>query len=754
MEHSQAGCNQRAGRAGRVKPGTCYRLFTERNFMSRQEFTTPEIQRLTLENALLRILGIGIENLESFPLLDAPDSTVIHQALSKLQRLGAIDSEQKMLPLGKLMARLPLEPELARMLVAGIQSGCVDQVITLAAFISARTVFFRPKEMNRQFEARMKWRQLSDQRSDFLTYLKIWNQYQESEKTEGLTSGQWAFDNYLNAKVLREIADIRRQLIDTVKSLGLPLSSNPDEALIHKCVLAAFSDNLMISLDENYEHFEAGTVYRHKGTATITTFPKIVVATTISKRGHEVRGEQRTYMDHVAPIEANWVQEVCPQLITNLWNWKSLRFNHFENRLEINQNHVFRQRWYIGETAKPVIPELFTQAGDHQQLQIHFLALLLQHASQRLQQDNHLITSFDQERKSLALVSATLARFQINNEDLSKLNMFDQALIQKIMRTLNQRIDEQTSAQWEEEMAEIRELLTECRALITQENLDLVKRHRNPNWRLADLIDLAEEILNATNDGSFMRRPRIKENLRRLKINSPILLNHAQNEMAKEVVAQNLRAQKAKLQTRLMEHIKEEYILCPVCNETINVSATLQGITSCDCRQDQFQEMFACTKQNEVILLQTTGSNQIVAELVAKVTPNGYSHELRIFPQRLTLDIQDFTITHYYEPPSEEQIQQYRNREQIAQYAKEKAKAEKQVRSGHAIVLTFVQRTTARGEPQWEAINGKSLYVVDKNSEIQPSTEQKRFYCTRAKNPFGHKGNLALIMVTPFLPHQ
>jgi RNA helicase HrpA len=217
VEHSQAGCNQRAGRAGRVQSGVCYRMYTNLNFKSRPAFTTPEILRVSLADVVLKMENIGIENIEEFDFIDPPDREAFHEAYETLIALGAIHRGVKGLTdIGRAMARLPLDPRIARMVLEAEKHGCVKNVATVAAFLSVRNVFVRPKDS--EWEADAAHEQFKDEKSDAITFLNIWKRYEASN-----FDGSWCYRNFLNAKTMGEVRRIREQLFSILQHHGMQL---------------------------------------------------------------------------------------------------------------------------------------------------------------------------------------------------------------------------------------------------------------------------------------------------------------------------------------------------------------------------------------------------------------------------------------------------------------------------------------------------------------------------------------------------
>ncbi|MBI2637857.1 MAG: ATP-dependent RNA helicase, partial [Candidatus Sungbacteria bacterium] len=179
VEHSQAGCEQRAGRAGRTQPGVCYRLYTEENFNNSPKFTKPEIQRTGLAGIVLAMKAIGIKDIERFKFIDQPDPETFKKAHQTLRVLGALDENDELTDIGWEMADLPLDPKIGRVVVAAKKFNCLREAIIIASGLSAqRSVFNRPKD--KEAEADVNHHPFKDSDSDFLTLLNVWRAYETS----------------------------------------------------------------------------------------------------------------------------------------------------------------------------------------------------------------------------------------------------------------------------------------------------------------------------------------------------------------------------------------------------------------------------------------------------------------------------------------------------------------------------------------------------------------------------------------------
>ena len=239
VEHSQAGCKQREGRAGRTQPGKCLHLFTKDNFRSRSKFTEPEIKRISLAGVVLAMKDIGIDDIESFEFIDSPSRESFHEAHETLIALGAVQRKSRGLTeIGKKMARLPIEPRIARMLIEADKHGCISEVATVAAFLSGKNIFLRPRD--KESEADQAHSKFKDKTSDALTFLNVWDAYRDNDY-----ESRWCSENYISSRAMREINDILSQLFDILESSGIKLTTGKDDNEVVKAVSMGLAYNLM-----------------------------------------------------------------------------------------------------------------------------------------------------------------------------------------------------------------------------------------------------------------------------------------------------------------------------------------------------------------------------------------------------------------------------------------------------------------------------------------------------------------------------
>lgn len=204
---SQASAKQRAGRAGRTGPGKCYRLYTESAYRNEMSPTTiPEIQRINLGLITLTMKAMGINDLLSFDFMDPPSPQALISAMEQLYSLGALDEEGLLTKLGRKMAEFPLEPPLSKMLLASVDLGCTDEILTIIAMITTGNIFYRPRE--KQAQADQKRAKFFQPEGDHLTLLAVY----EAWKAKNF-SGPWCFENFVQSRSLRRAQDVRKQLL-------------------------------------------------------------------------------------------------------------------------------------------------------------------------------------------------------------------------------------------------------------------------------------------------------------------------------------------------------------------------------------------------------------------------------------------------------------------------------------------------------------------------------------------------------------
>ena len=225
---AQAAADQRKGRCGRVGPGICYRLYDEADYASRAAYTDPELLRSSLANVILRMLALQLGEVDEFPFLETPDPRVIADGFRRLTEISAIDDARKLTATGRMLARLPIDVQLARMLVEGERLHSLREMLTIVSFLSIQDPRERPADARQQADAAHA--AFTDPKSDFVGVLNLWRDYTQAH--EELTQSKlrdWCSRHFLSFMRMREWRELHRQLLLVVQELGwkFDLASTP-----------------------------------------------------------------------------------------------------------------------------------------------------------------------------------------------------------------------------------------------------------------------------------------------------------------------------------------------------------------------------------------------------------------------------------------------------------------------------------------------------------------------------------------------
>ena len=312
---SKASANQRAGRCGRLGPGVCVRLFSEEDFESREAFTEPEIQRTSLASVILQMAALGLGDIEAFPFLDPPDTRQIRDGVLLLEELGALDPAAHgtrgwLTPVGRQLAQLPLDPRLARMVLAGHDEGCLRDILIIVSGLSIQDPRERPAEhRDRAKELHAKF---NEPNSDLLSWLKLWEYVRKLRKAS--TSGQFrrqCRDELLNHRRLREWQDVHTQLKQITDEMGLQRSQQETTGdSVHRALLAGMLSHIGHKDPNGYEYRGArGAKFAiNPGSVLFKRGPEWVMAA-------ELVETTRLWAQQVAKVEPAWIEDVGSHLV-------------------------------------------------------------------------------------------------------------------------------------------------------------------------------------------------------------------------------------------------------------------------------------------------------------------------------------------------------------------------------------------------------------------------------------------------------
>lgn len=329
---SQSSADQRAGRCGRIEGGICIRLYSEESYLGRPKFTQPEIQRANLAEVILRMKSLRLGDIESFPFIEAPTSQAIRNGFLLLHELGAIDDTQELTPLGRSLARLPVDPIIGRMILQAERERSLEEVLVIAAGLSIMDPRERPYEQREA--ADQAHRAFLHTRSDFLTLLNIWNAYHD--KWEELRSQnqlrKFCKSHFLSFIRMREWADVHSQLKELLGDLKFSKQGvTPTEeasrfsseearyAAIHRAVVTGLLGHLALRSEKN--------LYRSTNNREVTLYPGSALyekreAGVREERGAKKGGKQqwiiigevvetsKLFARTVAAIDPLWIAEL------------------------------------------------------------------------------------------------------------------------------------------------------------------------------------------------------------------------------------------------------------------------------------------------------------------------------------------------------------------------------------------------------------------------------------------------------------
>ncbi len=402
---SKASAVQRAGRAGRIAPGTCIRLYSEEDFEARIDYTVPEIQRSDLSSIVLHMILIGINDVEHFNFIDKPDMAAFHNAFQVLHDLGALDEHNNLTDLGHKMAHLPLEPRISAMLLAAEKYDCVKQIAIIASSLSVKDFFLRPKDEEDEADAakryfqkmsgqirrgyrvmkvrkgrRMIRKKVYDKEdssqanyvSDLVTLLHVWNKVKAIPSQE--QREEYCESNYLNFQILEEIEQIYFQLLDTLKTFAggefEKYIVDEDDLVVDvdrtQDILKAILSGLIHNICElngtvSYRSGKSDEIYIHPGSALIYLKPRWFVSA-------EIVETTRLYARNNSIINVAWLEEIAPFLcnrkVGNLYfDEETRRVTRDEDVFFKNHRIVKKRKVELSDKDRYLAFEFFVREG-------------------------------------------------------------------------------------------------------------------------------------------------------------------------------------------------------------------------------------------------------------------------------------------------------------------------------------------------------------------------------------------------------
>ncbi len=371
---AQASAKQRAGRCGRVAAGICVRLYSEEDHNARPPFITPEILRTSLASVILRMKSLQLGEVAEFPFIEPPSPRMIEDGYRQLFELGATDEARNLTPLGSKLARFPVDPAIARMLIAGEKEGVLRDVLIIASALSVQDPRDRP--MDKQQQYLLADEKFAHPQSEFIPYLNIWDFYEENwkHKASNRKFEQMLRESFLSPLRMREWRDLHAQLREMVASLGMhaegKAAGDMDKARyesIHRALLTGLIGNVGTKAIEG-DHYQGTRGLKFQ-------LPKRVREHVQQKKERmkwimaaELTETTRVYARTVASIEPEWIEDLASHLVTRThydphWERKSGQVVAFEQvalyGLVINP----RRRVHYGAINPKEAREIFIRQG-------------------------------------------------------------------------------------------------------------------------------------------------------------------------------------------------------------------------------------------------------------------------------------------------------------------------------------------------------------------------------------------------------
>ncbi|WGS40813.1 ATP-dependent RNA helicase HrpA [Burkholderia sp. JSH-S8] len=361
---SQAAANQRAGRCGRVADGICIRLYEETDYQARARFTDPEILRASLASVILRMKSLHLTAIEAFPFLEPPPGRAIADGYQLLNELGAVDDDNALTPLGRELARLPLDPRVGRMILGARDQQSLREVLIIASALSVQDPRDRPSEAQEQ--ADQAHRRFADERSEFLQWLKIWAWFEEAvaHKKSNRQLIDACRQNFLSHLRLREWRDVHSQLLTVVREHGWRL--NEVEATyeqVHLALMTGLLGNLGLKAEDEPHYLGARGI-------KFFLWPGSVLA---KKAGRWVMAAElvetsRLYARCLAKIEPEWIEKVGAHLLKKLlsephWEKRPAQVSAFERATLYGLPVYHRRRVAFGRQDPARARELFIRGA-------------------------------------------------------------------------------------------------------------------------------------------------------------------------------------------------------------------------------------------------------------------------------------------------------------------------------------------------------------------------------------------------------
>ncbi len=306
---AQSSADQRAGRCGREGPGVCIRLYSQADYEQRPRFTDPEILRTNLASVILQMKHLRLGEVASFPFIEPPDPRYVRDGLKLLDELGALNRRQRLTGLGRKLARLPVDPRIARILLAAEREGALREVLVIAAALSIQDPRERPMDRREAADsAQAAWQ---DRQSDFAGLLRLWDAYHEQARQLSRRKLQaWCHEHFLSHVRMREWVDVHGQLRGLLRGMAMTENERPAEAVaFHRAILTGFLSNIA-RREEGDEYIgpRGLKLAIHPGSGVARRRPRWIVAA-------ELVETRRVFARGVAEVRPEWIEPLARHLL-------------------------------------------------------------------------------------------------------------------------------------------------------------------------------------------------------------------------------------------------------------------------------------------------------------------------------------------------------------------------------------------------------------------------------------------------------
>jgi len=306
---SQASADQRKGRCGRVGPGVCVRLYSEEDYAKREAFTPPEILRTSLAGVILQMKALNLGDIERFPFVEPPKSAMVREGYETLHEIGAIDDKDELTPIGRSLARMPIDPRIGRIILAGADEDCLTEILVIAAALSIQDPRLRPHDKRDQADEAHE--QFRHERSDFLSYLNIWHFYHDKLRELSRRRVKLACEqNFLSNLRMREWQDVHKQLAQFARENGLKQNRKPAEYdAVHRALLTGLLTNVGRKGEKGeYEGVRNRKFRIFPGSGQFDSKPEWIMCA-------EIIETAQVYAHTVARIDPAWIERLGKHLV-------------------------------------------------------------------------------------------------------------------------------------------------------------------------------------------------------------------------------------------------------------------------------------------------------------------------------------------------------------------------------------------------------------------------------------------------------